>query len=619
MGTQSDLFTLPAGPAELCFDKNEFMKVCSNPLNKKLIKKTNFSFFSQQKTFSSDKFLHEYRNAAGLETMRDDLGLYLKVLRSAMIELINEDYADFVDLSANLIGLDQSINGIQTPMGQLREEILTVKMVLTENMNEITDCLEEKKCLRENKRGLLCLGKVQVSLNKLSELLNSSDSIKPTLLERMTLESVQLKFNIKFCEKFLTTEQQDESRNVHKMLLERVHQYFLLTLGNKDVDGLERCLRIYSTLDECLVAEEIFRKEIVSNYLNSIISESSLQNCPQGLSGIYSQIFDFIAIKMKDVLALTGKHGKIKGFDFLINSYWIEIEQRLETNLSSIFAPGNPESFYQKYKTTIDFLEKIESVLIDEDLILKFRETIQYKKFQIRWNLPVYFQIRFQEIGGTLETACNKVINKQIINNSNELKFTPFNTVISCITKCWQDGIFLPQLFNRFWKLTLQCISRITNWIDEALKQENWILTDKSLTNVDFFVLIYTDVLILLKKLPQILNLAVENIPSYFSEHKPVLEKCLNDSRNGLLEKLKIIEKCVLKELIQSSIGYIKQVGDIPRLFRKTNKETPNKPCTYLEHLLEPSQTFSSLYKGQIGDAQIVLFLEEVFSSLTIQ
>lgn len=29
MSTQSDLFTLPAGPAELCFDKNEFMKVSS--------------------------------------------------------------------------------------------------------------------------------------------------------------------------------------------------------------------------------------------------------------------------------------------------------------------------------------------------------------------------------------------------------------------------------------------------------------------------------------------------------------------------------------------------------------------------------------------------------------
>lgn len=68
MSKKRDLFKLPAGPAEICFDKNEFMK----------------------KTFSVDEFLQEHRNAATLETMRDDLGLYLKVLRSAMIELINE-------------------------------------------------------------------------------------------------------------------------------------------------------------------------------------------------------------------------------------------------------------------------------------------------------------------------------------------------------------------------------------------------------------------------------------------------------------------------------------------------------------------------------------------------
>ena len=59
-----------------------------------------------------------------LDTLRDDLGIYLKVssdwfiltiqtsdwfkvLRSSMIELINQDYADFVNLSTNLVGLDQ--------------------------------------------------------------------------------------------------------------------------------------------------------------------------------------------------------------------------------------------------------------------------------------------------------------------------------------------------------------------------------------------------------------------------------------------------------------------------------------------------------------------------------
>jgi hypothetical protein len=56
--------------------------------------------------------------------MRDDLGIYLKILRSAMIELINKDYTDFVTLSSNLIGLDKAINNLETPLGQLKEEMM---------------------------------------------------------------------------------------------------------------------------------------------------------------------------------------------------------------------------------------------------------------------------------------------------------------------------------------------------------------------------------------------------------------------------------------------------------------------------------------------------------------
>jgi hypothetical protein len=37
----------------------------------------------------------------------------------------------------------------------------------------------------------------------------------------------------------------------------------------------------------------------------------------------------------------------VKGFDFLVNSFWPEVEQRLELHLPLIYAPGNPEMFYQ--------------------------------------------------------------------------------------------------------------------------------------------------------------------------------------------------------------------------------------------------------------------------------
>ena len=53
--------------------------------------------------FNVELFVVECRRRVSLEDLRDDLSVYLKVLSSAMIELINKDYADFVNLSTNLV------------------------------------------------------------------------------------------------------------------------------------------------------------------------------------------------------------------------------------------------------------------------------------------------------------------------------------------------------------------------------------------------------------------------------------------------------------------------------------------------------------------------------------
>ena len=45
----------------------------------------------------------EYRRKVPLESLRNDLRMYLKILQSALVELINKDYADFVNLSTNLV------------------------------------------------------------------------------------------------------------------------------------------------------------------------------------------------------------------------------------------------------------------------------------------------------------------------------------------------------------------------------------------------------------------------------------------------------------------------------------------------------------------------------------
>lgn len=52
-----------------------------------------------------DHFVSDCRKRVQLEELRDDLELYYKLLKTAMVELINKDYADFVNLSTNLVSV----------------------------------------------------------------------------------------------------------------------------------------------------------------------------------------------------------------------------------------------------------------------------------------------------------------------------------------------------------------------------------------------------------------------------------------------------------------------------------------------------------------------------------
>ena len=53
--------------------------------------------------FQVDDFVSRCRKRATMEGLREELHSYFKTLKSAMVELINKDYADFVNLSANLV------------------------------------------------------------------------------------------------------------------------------------------------------------------------------------------------------------------------------------------------------------------------------------------------------------------------------------------------------------------------------------------------------------------------------------------------------------------------------------------------------------------------------------
>ncbi|CAF4798280.1 unnamed protein product [Pieris macdunnoughi] len=592
-------FTLPPAPRGLCFDRNDFVK-------------TNFSV---------DTFLAEHKDVASLETMRDDLGVYLKVLRFAMIELINKDYANFVNLCATLIGFDKTIVKIQAPLGQLHEEVEDVKKFIEEAMHELSLWLNQRHALIKKKQLLKFYSQTINCLNSLDNILQDiTDKTRQEqiiLADRAAMEYNQLKFSIGKCDSVTKPQHKKQYNEVGSRLIQILNDLIFQFWNDRNEDNLLKTLMILTSLNRITETEMLIRKQAVAPLLQEIISEPSLQRSKEGLNGIFERIFSLLDTKLMLLLKVT-QHSKLtfqmQKFRFLVNCFWCEIEHRLEVNLASIFAPGNPQLFYRRYTESMHFIKKLETYCHCNETVKLLHSTAEYKSFQRRWNLPVYFQIRFQEIAGGFEASLKL---KPVQQSNNEFVLEETSKCWKALQDCWSEGIFIEALSHKFWKLSLQLLSRYCSWIKSYCTQKS---RDVDVMTVNRSLItdclnIYVDTLTLLHKLPSF----IQNVESKVSNQKVkmLIKQSILTSEKLIHENKAIIKACMVKELFDYLNMQLKQVSDIPRLYRKTNRSVPTKPCTYIDLIIKTIKDFREDSERRLDNAFLVEIFESLFNTMT--
>lgn len=130
----------------------------------------------------------------------------------------------------------------------------------------------------------------------------------------------------------------------------------------------------------------------------------------------------------------------LRGVDILVNAVWPQFAHAVFTRLAFIFAPGVADVFHQvkrpaghcemlnsspqlwprffgadrsplpfclrqNYTCTERFKAGFAKRLKTPERIAAWRQHPSYQTFVRRWTLPVYYQLRFQEIGGAFENA----------------------------------------------------------------------------------------------------------------------------------------------------------------------------------------------------------------------
>ncbi|XP_054432704.1 conserved oligomeric Golgi complex subunit 2 isoform X2 [Pteronotus mesoamericanus] len=633
---------LPKGPDTLCFDKDEFMK----------------------EDFDVDHFVSDCRKRVQLEELRDDLELYYKLLKTAMVELINKDYADFVNLSTNLVGMDKALNQLSVPLGQLREEVLSLRSSISEGIRAVDERMSKQEDIREKKMCVLRLIQVIRSVEKIEKILNSQSSKETSaleehsplltgqMLERIATEFNQLQFDAVQSRGMPLLDQR--IAGITAMLQQSLEGLLLEGLQTSDVDIIRHCLRTYATIDKTRDAEALVGQVLVKPYMDQVITEQVVESHPNGLQVMYNKLLEFVPHHCRLLREVTGgaisseKGNTVPGYDFLVNSVWPEIVRGLEENLPSLFNPGDPDAFHEKYTISMDFVRAFERQCGSQASVKRLRAHPAYHSFNNKWNLPVYFQIRFREIAGSLEAALTDVLEDAPAGSSYCLLAS--HRTWSSLQRCWSEQLFLPLLAHRLWRLTLQVLARYSVFVNELLLRpiSNESAKDikkplvtgskdpsaaqgntedqgggppetKPVASISSTQLVYVvaDLDRLQEQLPELLETIKPKLEMLGFKNFSSLSAALEDAQRPLAACVPALGARVVQDLSEACVSHLKGALEVPRLYRRTNKEVPTTASSYVDSALRPFHQLQSGHKDKLKHAIIQQWLQGALSEST--
>ncbi|KAJ3158485.1 Conserved oligomeric Golgi complex subunit 2 [Geranomyces michiganensis] len=597
--------------------------------------------------FSSEDFLADRRHIE-LDRLKAELQQALKDLKAELVELINLDYADFINLSTKLVGVDTMIADLARPLETINSVAQSVRDSLADVAFRLEDELQKRAVIREKKLYIQLFISIHESIEKLDALLqmskaesNASEkeilSVDGTLsggklIERVANEYSQLQYLISKADKTPFV-QKIEKRILRIKATLTSSLSRSLTAAYKDVmdkpdlpaavDALSQILRTYVSVDRVNDAESIFQSSITMPFLKTLITRQNLaidstvpatSRTGHPLQSMYEKILNFVRDDCAKVIVVTQKTFHGTAGNLLVNSLWVPIATTIVQSTPFIFNPGIPEVFHENFSHTMRFVEDLEKLCRTRRNLEQLRSHPVTVDFMKRWQLSVYFQIRVREIATDLEDALTATYDLGAIREESEgLILPPSGALILCVNLCWDDKVFLRGLSHRFWKLTLQLIARYVQWVQDSLSADiaSLVGSNESVSSQPLerplpalpeasddetlrkFLHFYHDIRSVSAQIISIFEKDMQPKLPQQASNDPILRTSLNESLAKLHVLVPELTQRVCSVLIkQCSEPLRKNVQEISPQYRMTRKEAPTKHSYFVPSIFAPLSTF---------------------------
>ncbi|CAK8562890.1 unnamed protein product [Lathyrus sativus] len=597
--------------------------------------------------FDSESYISELRTFVPFDTLRSELNNYLSSLNHELIDLINRDYADFVNLSTKLVDVDAAVVRMRAPLVELREKIEQFRGSVDVSLVAIKNGLKQRSeaaSARETLELLLdtfhVVSKVEklikelpsvpsdwsngdVNLPEKNSLSNgvpvqhveNGTSVRETqsmLLERIASEMNRLKFYVTHAKNLPFIENMEKRiQNASLLVDASLGHCFVDGLEHRDATAIYNCLRAYAAIDNTKNAEETFRVTVVAPLIQKIIPHGSSAGAAgssgDGLENDYQLIKECIYKDCKFLLDISSaENSGLHVFDFLANSILREVLFAIQKGKPGAFSPGRPTEFLKNYKSSLEFLAYLEGYCPSRSAVAKFRSEAIYTEFMKQWNLGVYFSLRFQEISGSLDSVLTTSSLVPIPNldpgeaNYHDLTLKQSVTLLDSLRLCWREDVLVLSCSDKFLRLSLQLLSRYSNWLSSGLTARKSHSTSTSTGRewavsavIDDFILVIHDIRCLEEHVRgDYLQHVVQVLSSCSSDVLESVRQSILQSGQSLKSLEPLVVKAVVESLVEKSVEDLRQMKGITATYRMTNKPLPVRHSPYVAGVLRPLKTF---------------------------
>ncbi|KAF5792956.1 putative COG complex component COG2 [Helianthus annuus] len=590
--------------------------------------------------FDSESYISDLRTFVPFETLRSELQSHLSSLKHELVELINRDYADFVNLSTKLVDVDAAVLRMRAPLIEIRDKIVAFRGAVEGSLVSLQGGLRQRaeaSAAREILELLIDTSHVVSKVEKLIKELHNvpvdgsngdlhtaekghlsngvsiqhaeiGANLRETqsmLLERIASEMNRLKFYFAHAKNLPFIENMEKRiQNASSLLDTSLGHCFIDGLVHKDENAVYNCLRAYAAVDNTRNAEEIFRSTIVAPLVQKVIPYTS-SGVVGGLTGDdleedYKQIKQLIAENCIFLLEISStENSGLHVFSFLANSILKEVLYAIQQGKPGAFSPGRPTEFLKNYKASLGFLADLEGYCPSRSAVSSFRAEAVYVDFMKQWNIGVYFSLRFQEIAGSLDSALVGSSLTPIQRSGLTLKQSV--TLLECLRSCWKEDVLVISISDKFLRLTLQLISRYANWLSAGLSARR---TRNSGSNSPYewaLAASHEDLVYIINDLD---NLAAEVCGNYIghvfdaiktSTTEDVLDLVKNSISQGgksLKDLVPSVIDSIIDTLVDKSNEELKQLHGIVAAYRMTKKPPPVRHSHYVSGVLRPLKVF---------------------------